>query len=224
MVTLALILLAAGIWQRIGGRPWWCACGQPFLWSGNIHSAHNSQHLFDPYSFTHMLHGVVFFWLLALCVPRLPVSWRLFGAVAIEAAWELLENSNMVIQRYRSATISLGYEGDSIANSLGDVVSCSLGFFLAFRLGLWGSLALFTATELVRWFCWIRDSLILSTLMLIHPIEALKNWQQGADLAQPQLLLFPRPEADNGACLPDTQPACLKTRRLRPSHSLHPWA
>jgi hypothetical protein len=178
VLTLGFVLLGAGVWLRTSGRPWWCACGQPFLWSGNIHSSHNSQHLFDPYSFTHMLHGVVFFWLLALVAPRLSVSWRYVAAVAIEAAWELLENSNMVIERYRTATISLGYEGDSIANSFGDVVSCSLGFLLAFRLGLWGSLILFAATELAL-VLWIRDSLILSTLMLVHPIEALRNWQQG---------------------------------------------
>ncbi len=125
-----------------------------------------------------MLHGVMFFWLLAFVAPRLPVSWRDVSAIAIEAAWELLENSNIVIERDRTATISLGYEGDSIANSFGDVLSCSLGFLLAFRLGLWGSLALFAATELALVF-WIRDSFILSTLMLIHPIEALKSWQQG---------------------------------------------
>ncbi|HEY4311849.1 MAG TPA: DUF2585 family protein [Pirellulales bacterium] len=178
-LAIVAILLAGGVWLRANSRPWWCACGQPFLWSGQVQSSHNSQHLFDPYSFTHMLHGVVFFWVLALCLPRLSVPWRFVGAVTIETLWELLENSNMVIERYRTATMALGYEGDSIGNSFGDVLSCSLGFFLALRLGAWGSLALFLATELTL-VLWIRDSLILSTLMLIHPLESLKNWQQGS--------------------------------------------
>jgi hypothetical protein len=177
-IALAVVLFAGVVWLRANGRPWWCACGQPFLWSGEIQSSHNSQHLFDPYSFTHMLHGVVFFWLLALMLPRVSVSWRFVGATTLELMWELLENSNMVIERFRTATISLGYQGDTIGNSLGDELSCAVGFFIALKLGLWGSVALFTVTELVL-VLWIRDSLILSTLMLIHPIEALKTWQQG---------------------------------------------
>jgi Protein of unknown function (DUF2585) len=177
-LALGVILLAAGYLLHSNGRSWWCACGEPFLWSGQIQSSHNSQHLFDPYSFTHMLHGVVFFWLLAWSVPRLPTSWRFVGALTLEAMWELLENSAMVIERYRTATISLGYQGDSIANSLGDVISCGSGFALASYLGLSGSLILFAVTELTL-VVWIRDSLILSTLMLIHPIDALKSWQQG---------------------------------------------
>ncbi|HEY1601872.1 MAG TPA: DUF2585 family protein [Pirellulales bacterium] len=177
-LALVVILLAAGYLLHHNGRSWWCACGEPFLWSGQIQSSHNSQHLFDPYSFTHMLHGVVFYWLLAWSVPRLPTTWRFVCAMTLEAAWELLENSAMVIERYRTATISLGYQGDSIANSLGDVISCGSGFALASYLGLTGSLILFAVTELTLVF-WIRDSLILSTLMLVHPIEALKSWQQG---------------------------------------------
>jgi hypothetical protein len=177
-IALVVVLIAGVGWLRANGRPWWCACGQAFLWSGEIQSAHNSQHLFDPYSFTHMLHGVVFFWILAVILPRASVPWRFVGAMTIELIWELLENSQMVIERFRTATISLGYQGDTIGNSLGDVLSCAAGFFLALGLGPWGSLALFTVTELVL-VLWIRDSLILSTLMLVHPIEALKTWQQG---------------------------------------------
>lgn len=177
-VAVAIVLIAAGVWLRTNGRPWWCACGEPFFWSGEIQSSHNSQHLFDPYSFTHMLHGVVFYWLLAMIVPRASVAWRFVGAVTLEVLWELLENSNMVIERFRTATISLGYQGDTIGNSLGDVLSCAAGFFLALKLGLWGSIALFAVTELAL-VLWIRDSLILSTLMLVHPIDALKTWQQG---------------------------------------------
>ena len=172
------VLGAAGYRLHSQGRPAWCSCGLPFLWSGDVQSGHNSQHLFDPYSFTHMLHGVLFCGLLAWGVPRVPVVWRFVGAVSLEALWELLENSERVIERYRTATISLGYHGDSLANSLGDVISCSIGFLLAARLGLWGSVVLFAATELVL-VLWIRDSLILSTLMLIRPLDAIKAWQQG---------------------------------------------
>ncbi|MES1213128.1 MAG: DUF2585 family protein [Singulisphaera sp.] len=178
-LCLGAVLGVAGTWLRTSGRPWWCACEVPFLWSGDIQSSHNSQHLFDPYSFTHMLHGVIFFWLLAVLLPRVSVPWRFVGALTLEALWELLENSNLVIERYRTATMALGYEGDTIANSQGDVLSCALGFFLALQLGAWGSLALFIVTKLVL-VVWVRDSLTLSTLMLIHPIEALKTWQQGA--------------------------------------------
>jgi hypothetical protein len=176
-IAMGVVLLITGYLLRSNGRPWWCACGLPFLWSGDIHTAHNSQHLFDPYSLTHMLHGVIFYGLLAVAAPRLPMSWRIACAISLEAAWELFENSNLVIERYRTATISLGYQGDSIANSLGDILSCALGFLFASRLGWWGSVALFAATELTL-VLWIRDSLILSVLMLIHPIDLLKSWQQ----------------------------------------------
>jgi hypothetical protein len=176
-IALIIVLLITGYLLRSNGRPWWCACGLLFFWSGDIHTAHNSQHLFDPYSLTHMLHGVIFYGLLAVGAPRLPMSWRYACVLSLEAAWELFENSNLVIERYRTATISLGYQGDSIANSLGDILSCALGVLLASCLGWWGSVALFAATELIL-VLWIRDSLILSVLMLIHPIDILKGWQQ----------------------------------------------
>jgi hypothetical protein len=178
-LAMGAVLLGASYLLHSNGRPWWCACGIPILWSGDIQSLHNSQHLFDPYSFTHMLHGVIFYGLLAWSVPRLSMSWRLACAISLEAMWELLENSDLVIERYRTATISLGYQGDTIANSLGDILSCSVGFSLASHLGLAGSLILFAATELAL-VVWIRDSLVLSTLMLIHPMDAIKAWQQGS--------------------------------------------
>jgi hypothetical protein len=164
---------------RWEGRRWWCVCGQPNLWWGDPQSAHNSQHLFDPYSFTHVLHGVLLCGLLAWLAPRLAVRWRFALAVALEAAWEVIENTDLVIDRFRSATASLGYHGDSVANSLGDILSCAVGFLLARRLGLWWSLALFVAVEVVL-LVWIRDSLLLEVLMLLWPIDAIKQWQTGA--------------------------------------------
>jgi hypothetical protein len=173
-----LILIATVFALRGEGRLWWCACGQPNLWIGNPQSAHGSQHLFDPYSFTHILHGVLLCGVLAWTVPRLGPGWSLAATVFFEALWEVLENSEMVIQRYRTGTIALGYEGDSIANSLGDILSCGFGFLVARRIGLRWSIALVDVSELaLLW--WIRDNLSLNIIMLIWPIEAIKTWQTG---------------------------------------------
>src|SRR5947209_7050197 len=102
---------------RRQGRRWWCACGQPNLWSGDAWGPHNSQHLFDPYSLTHVQHGLIFCGLLAWAWPRMSLAWRLFVAVLVEASWEVVENSQFVIERYRSATAAQGYQGDTVANS-----------------------------------------------------------------------------------------------------------
>lgn len=147
-------------------------------WSWNIWSTHNSQHIIDPYSFTHVLHGVLEFWLIGLVFRRVPLAWRFFMAIFIESSWEVAENTSYVIQRYREETMSLDYFGDSIINSLADIVCCGLGFFIAYKLRFWKSLALFIATEVIL-ILTIRDSLIINIIMLIWPIEALKNWQVG---------------------------------------------
>ncbi len=160
------------------GRLWWCSCGQLYLWSGDSRGPYNSQPPFDPYSFTHVLHGLLYCGLLAWGIPRWSPAWRLWLALSIEAVWEVLENSDFIIQRYRAETIALGYQGDTIANSLGDILSCGIGFALARRLGLRGSLALFVVIEAVL-LLWIRDSLLVNVVMLIHPIEAIKAWQMG---------------------------------------------
>ena len=177
--VLILAVLALALFQlRNQGRTWWCACQQYFPWAGDIWSAHNSQHLFDPYAFTHILHGFAFCWLLALCIPRLSVIWRLALATLLEAAWEVFENTEFVIQRYREETAALGYNGDSVFNSFGDILTCIVGFMIAQRLGFKRSVLVFVATELVL-LLWIRDSLLLEILMLVYPIEALKGWQIG---------------------------------------------
>jgi uncharacterized protein DUF2585 len=177
--VLILAVLALALFQLSNqGRTWWCACQQYFPWAGDIWSAHNSQHLFDPYSFTHILHGFAFCWLLALCIPRLSVTWRLALTTLLEAAWEVFENTEFVIQRYRDETAALGYNGDSVFNSFGDILLCLAGFMIAQRLGFKRSVLVFVATELVL-LIWIRDSLLLEILMLVYPIEALKGWQMG---------------------------------------------
>lgn len=158
------------------GRVWWCRNDSFAPWSGAVLSRHNSQHLFDPYTFTHVLHGVLYFWIATLVFRKMPLVRRLFLAILVECAWEILENSNMVIERYRAVTISLDYFGDSIANSLGDVLSCAAGFLIAQKIKLRWSLAFFVAVELILLF-WIHDSLLLNIIMLVYPIEAVKTWQ-----------------------------------------------
>ncbi len=172
MVVLAVQVLVL----RLEGRIWWCACGQWKIWDGDIWSAHNSQHWLDPYSFTHVLHGVLLCGVIAWLAPRWPAAWRLAVAVLLEAGWEVLENSAFIIQRYREATIGQGYIGDSIANSLADVLCCALGFLLARRLGLKASVVLFVVVEVALALA-VRDNLSLNVLMLIHPIDAVKAWQ-----------------------------------------------
>ena len=177
LATGAVLLVTTAL-LRLHGRRWWCAGGRLTPWSGDSQGPHNSQHLFDPYTFTHILHGIVFCGVLAWALPRLAPAWRLCFAVAAEALWEVVENSPFVIERYRAATAALGYQGDTVANSLGDILSCAVGFLLARRLGLWGSLGLFLVIE-VALLVWIRDSLVLEVLMLVWSIDAIKQWQMG---------------------------------------------
>lgn len=176
LLVIGLTLAAAVFELRHQARIWWCACGKLKLFAADIWSAHNSQHWFDPYSFTHVLHGLVFYGIIARFLPRVSLAWRFCLAIVLEASWEVLENTQFIIQRYRTATIGLGYEGDSIVNSLGDILFCSMGFVLAGCLGLRWSLVLLVATELALLF-WIRDNLTLNILMLTYPIEAIKSWQ-----------------------------------------------
>jgi len=177
-IAIIIVLGVTVLQLRSQGRLWWCSCGQIYFWAGDVWSADNSQHLFDPYSFTHLLHGVAFFWLLTWIVPQVAPLWRLWLATTIEAVWELVENSEFIIDRYRETTAALGYQGDTVVNSVGDIVICGVGFMLALRLGYRRSFILFVVTELILIF-WIRDSLILNIIMLIYPIEAIKAWQIG---------------------------------------------
>ncbi|HUR97715.1 MAG TPA: DUF2585 family protein [Pyrinomonadaceae bacterium] len=173
-----LILITAALILNLQGRVWWCQAGDISPWSWQVLSRHNSQHLIDPYSFTHVLHGVLEFWLIGLVFRKVPPAWRFVIAIGIEGSWEVIENTNYVINRYREATISLNYFGDSIANSLSDMMCCGVGFLTAHKIGRWWSLALFVATEIVLLF-WIRDSLLLNILMLIWPVDGVKHWQIG---------------------------------------------
>lgn len=170
------ILLLLAVIQWFMGRTVFGPSGQFGLWEGDIWSSECSQRLADAYSFSHIGHGIIFFAILWLAAGRLPVGIRYLIAVVIEAGWELLENSPLIINRYREATMALGYAGDSIANSMSDVVMMSIGFFLAWRLPWWGSALLLAAME-IGCAIWVRDNLTLNVIMLIHPVDAIKEWQ-----------------------------------------------
>jgi hypothetical protein len=171
-----VVCMATVIILHLMGQPLWCKCGGLSLWSWDIWSSHNSQHLIDPYSFTHVLHGVVLCGLLYWLPRRVSEPSRFLTAVILEAGWEILENSPTIIERYRAATISKDYFGDSIINSAGDLIACIIGYLLARRLGFRRSMAFFLLSELILLIT-IRDCLILNVLMLAYPSEAIKNWQ-----------------------------------------------
>lgn len=175
-LTIFVLFVIAAITLKFQGRVWWCEAGDYTPWSWEIWSRHNSQHLIDPYTFTHILHGVAEFWIISLIFRKVPLAWRLAIAVGIEGTWEVVENTNTVIQRYREATISLDYYGDSIINSISDMTACATGFLIAYKIRFWRSLLLFLLTEIIL-ILWIRDSLLINILMLFYPIEALKVWQ-----------------------------------------------
>jgi hypothetical protein len=177
-LVIVIVLAATALQLHHQGRLWWCSCGRAFLWTSNAWGSLTSQTFLDPYSLTHVLHGVMFAGVLALLIRTLGTSWRLCIAIAMESAWELIENTDTVIQHYRAATASLGYQGDTVMNSLGDIMCCGVGFMIARKFGWRRSIILFIATEAVL-LIWIRDSLLLEVLMLVHPIHAIKVWQMG---------------------------------------------
>jgi len=170
------VLAVTTLLLRSEGRLWICSCGTFQIWSGQVCSSDNSQQFLDPYSFTHVLHGFLYLWFIAWVFPRLMPVWRLWFAVTLGALWEVVENSNFIIQRYRAETASLGYQGDTIVNSLGDIMCAVVGFMIVQRIGFRRSLVLFVVMEVVL-LVWIKDSLILEIVMLIFPIDAIKEWQ-----------------------------------------------
>jgi len=174
----ALVLVAAAAVLLAMGRPPICICGVIALWEPSADSARTSQMLSDWYSPSHVIHGLIFYGLLWLAVPRWPIERRFLIALLIETGWEIAENTPMVIDRYREATAALGYTGDSVINSISDIAMMSLGFVLARRLPVWASVALAIALELLA-LAVIRDNLTLNVLMLLAPNDAIRAWQAG---------------------------------------------
>lgn len=176
IILVIMTMTAAILWSM--GRSPICPCGTVRFWTSAVNSAENSQQLADWYTFSHIIHGFLFFALLRWLRPASPFGVRLTGAVLIEAAWEIAENSPFIINRYREATIALGYNGDSIINSMADISWMALGVLFAARVrtGTWVAVAIIFEL-FTLWM--IRDNLTLNVLMLVYPIDAIKMWQGG---------------------------------------------
>ena len=177
-IAALFIIAAAALIELAMGRHPICTCGAIDLWVGERDSPRTSQMLLDWYSLSHIVHGLLFYAALWLAARRTPVEWRFLGALLIEAAWEVAENSPFVINRYRAATAAVGYMGDSILNSMSDILMMCLGFLLARKLQVWASFALLILLELVPLFA-IRDNLTLNVWMLLFPNHAIAQWQAG---------------------------------------------
>ncbi|OHB75313.1 MAG: hypothetical protein A2Z34_00020 [Planctomycetes bacterium RBG_16_59_8] len=171
--TIVVVTGAVELWM---GRTFLGPDGRFGIWEGDIWCSEMSQRFLDPYSCSHLIHGMLFYGLLWLAARRLPVSRRLIGALLLEAGWEILENSPIVIDRYRTATIAVGYVGDSVLNSMSDLLMVVIGFSFALRARVWAIVATIVAMELTTLF-WVRDNLTLNIIMLLHPIDAIKAWQ-----------------------------------------------
>ncbi len=173
VLAVLVITAAVELWM---GRLMLGPDGRLGLWEGDIWSREASQRMADPYSFSHTIHGMLFYGLLWLLARRLPVRHRFVWAVILEASWEILENSPMIINRYRAVTIALGYAGDSVLNSLCDIAFAGMGYLLAWRARIWVTILVILAMEMGT-AVWVRDNLTLNVIMLVHPVEAIKAWQ-----------------------------------------------
>ena len=185
LITIGICVLVVAVTiliLKVMGRPFISNSGTVKLWHAELVSSENSQHLSDWYSFTHIVHGFLFFFLLWLISKKIP-QIRKFSvgfviAVVMESIWEVIENTDFIINRYREATIALDYFGDSIINSTADILFMSLGFMIASRLSVLASVSFVVGSEVLLAIV-IRDNLALNILMLIYPIDAIKEWQIG---------------------------------------------
>jgi len=176
IIAIVLIVSLMALTEHFMGRLFLGPDGKFGLWDGNIMSSENSQRVADVYSFTHIIHGIVFFSLLWLFARKLPVKYRFLIVILIECAWEILENSPFIIERYRTATIGLGYFGDSIINSISDVIFMSIGFYIAYKFPKWLSITVIIVIEVLL-LIFVRDNLTLNIIMLFHEFPKIKEWQ-----------------------------------------------
>lgn len=176
ILSLLVVFALVALIEYSSGRSIFGPDGKFGFWDGNIWGSENSQRVADAYSFSHIIHGLLFYGFLWLVARKIPLQYRFLIALVIEGGWELLENSPIIINRYREATISLGYVGDSILNSVSDVGMMAIGFCIARTVRIWVSVAIIVIFE-VGCLLWVRDNLTLNVLMLVHPVESIKTWQ-----------------------------------------------
>jgi len=186
VLVLILIVSITALIELLMGRISICKCGYVSLWYGNTYGSGNSQHLSDWYTFSHIIHGFIFYGFLWLVARRLPVRTRLILAIIIECIWEIAENSPLIINRYRAVTSALDYTGDSVINSISDVLAAGFGFYLANKVKIGWIIFLMIFFELFTLYK-VRDNLTLNVIMLIHPIKAIQTWQLDADFVPSSL-------------------------------------
>ena len=177
LLAIAIVAVAAALLLAMG-RPAICTCGSVALWEPSAASERTSQMIADWYSPSHVVHGLLFYAFLWLVARRWPVGRRFIFALLAEVAWEVVENTPLVIDRYRETTIALGYTGDSILNSVSDIAMMAVGFLAARKLPVWAAVALIAVLEVAPLLA-IRDNLTLNVWMLVAPNQAIRGWQAG---------------------------------------------